>query len=265
MRITSKNLDETIQLNRQIQSEINMHIKYFYIHFEKYDIYSPEKKALNILKDNYLIQVPIPDSDWGGAIRELPNGIKVPVINTAQPRLYQYFIYWHEIFHLTEKQLPLVSHEISTELDLTERKADYFASQMLLGKDLYSFFSSLKQKEFIERIAICMDTYKAPYKAILIELYESSIKVHDETLQEDIIANFDASLSESEWIALFKSLSLEDTLVRPSYTVDFGKLKSLVEENKNPDDRVYEETRNYILELETKYLEVKGKFESGAL
>ena len=56
---------------------------------------------------------------------------------------------------------------ISTEFDLTERKADYFASKMLISNDLYHYFLDIKQTEFINRVAVCMDTFKAPYKAIL--------------------------------------------------------------------------------------------------
>ncbi|MEZ0118540.1 UNVERIFIED_ORG: hypothetical protein ABRZ91_002497 [Heyndrickxia coagulans] len=126
---------------------IQWRISFFSIHLAKYEIHSPEKQALQILKKPLLIQLPIPDPDWGGAIRELPNGEKVPVINTAQPRLYQYFICWHEIYHLTEDNLPVVSHEISTEFDLTERKADYFASQMLISKDLYPYFYPFKRRK----------------------------------------------------------------------------------------------------------------------
>ncbi|MGM0789898.1 MAG: ImmA/IrrE family metallo-endopeptidase [Bacillota bacterium] len=260
-------MDETIKLNQQIASEIQRHIRFMHRHYAKYDIQSPEKQALQILKDHYLIQLPIPDSDWGGAIRELPNGQKVPVINTSQPRLYQYFIYWHEIFHLIEEPLSSVSHEISTEFDLTERKADYFASQMLIGKDLYFYFLDSIEEKFIERAAKCMDTFKAPYKAILIQLYESAIEYQNETLQEEIRENFDIAISREEWIELFKTLSLDENLVKPSHKVDFGLLKHLAEKEhiKNPEDRVFHETRNFIFELERKYLDVKGKLESGEL
>ena len=136
MRITSQNLDQTIVINKEIKREIERIINVVETRYKKVRILSSEKQALQILKEHYLIQVPIPDEDWGGAIRELPNEIKVFVINTAQPRVYQYFIYWHEIYHLITGFFETTSHLISTEFDLAERKADYFASQMLLGSDV---------------------------------------------------------------------------------------------------------------------------------
>ncbi|MGD7024643.1 hypothetical protein ACQCVK_18835 [Rossellomorea vietnamensis] len=263
MRISSNNLNETVKLNRQINNEIQRHLKYMHRFLAKYDIQSPEKLALQILKDHYLIQIPIPDPDWGGAIRELPNGKKIPVVNTAQPRLYQYFIYWHEIYHLTEDFSN--SHEISTEFDLTERKADYFASQMLISNDLYNYFLDLRHTEFINRAAICMDTFKAPYKAILIQLYESAIEYKNEVLQEEIRSNFDLSFNMESWVEIFQKLSLDENLVKPSYIVDFGLLKYEIDSITDTDDRVYNETKEFIIGLEKKYLLVKGKLESGEL
>lgn len=263
MRITSNNLDDTIKINQQIHHETQNHLKYMHRFLAKYEIHSPEKLGLQILKDNYLIQIPIPDLDWGGAIRELPNGRKVPVINTAQPRLYQYFIYWHEIYHLTEDLSN--SHEISAEFDLIERKADYFASQMLISKDLYKYFLDIKNPDFVCKVAICMDTFKAPYKAILIQLYESAIEYENKKLQEQIKLNFDTPFDVQSWIDIFRTLSLDENLVKPSYIVDFGLLKYEVDSLETADDRVYTETKEFVNALEKKYLLVKGKLESGEL
>ncbi|RBP00014.1 hypothetical protein [Rossellomorea aquimaris] len=263
MRITSTNLDETVRLNQQIDHEVQRHLQYMHMFLAKYNIQSPEKHGLQILKDHYLIQIPIPDPNWGGAIRELPNGRKIPVINTSQPRLYQYFIYWHEIYHLTENSSNV--HEISTELDLTERKADYFASQMLISKDIYRYFLDLRQTEFVHKAAICMDTFKAPYKAILIQLYESALEYHNKELQEDIKINFDLSLNTEAWVEIFQQLSLDENLVKPSFKVDFGRLKHEVDEVNITGDRAYNETKDFIYGLEKKYSQVKGKLESGEL
>lgn len=266
MRITRENLDQTVKINLEINKEIEKHIAYVYKYKTKYDTLSAEKQAVQILKENYLIQIPIPDLNWGGAIKELPNGLMVPVINTAQARLYQYFIYWHEIYHLTESQLAQsselapVSHDISTEFDLTERKADYFASKMLMDDSVYDYYFNLSDDEFIHRIAKCMDAFKAPYKAVLIQLYELAIKLKNEEFQEEIRENFDSVLN---WVSIFKELSLDDTLVKPSYIVDFGMLKILVDKkNKEfPDDRALLETKEYIYDLEQKYLKVKGSLD----
>jgi hypothetical protein len=259
MRITGQNLDETIKINREISREVQEQIKYLEKYLKRFRINSTEKQAMQILKEHNLIQVPIPDLDWGGAIYELPNGQKVPVINTAQPRLYQYFICWHEIYHLTEESKQNTTHSISTEFDLTERKADYFASQMLIGNDLYSYYSDLKDDEFINRVAYCMDIFKAPYKAILIQLYEEAIQFKDSLLQSEIKTYFDLKLDQKQWEQKFKELSLDDTLVKPTGIIDFGKLKKFIEEKivQHSDVELYSKNMEFLLALENKLRDSK--------
>jgi hypothetical protein len=245
MRITSENLDITVRMNVEVDKEIRRHIDILEHHFKKVRILSPEKLAFHILKDHDLIQIPIPDENWGGAIKELPNGSRLPVINTAQPRLYQYFIAWHEVYHLTEKPNQKMTHDISTEFDMNERKADYFSSQMLLGPDVYDYFHELNEDRFVERTAYCMDTFKAPFKAILIQLYELSIKYRNLDLQAEIKNYFDIKLTAQQWEELFQKLSLDDSLVKPTYIIDLGPLKKKVHEKaeRHTDVELYQRTK----------------------
>jgi hypothetical protein len=263
MRITSESLDETVHLNLEIENEVRRHINILEHNFKKIRILSPEKMAFHILKKNHLIQIPIPDQDWGGAIKELPNGSRIPMINTAQPRLYQYFIAWHEVYHLTEKPGQNTTHDISTELDMNERKADYFASQMLLGPDVYDFFHELNAGPFVDRAAYCMDTFKAPYKAILIQLYELSIRYRNVALQTEIKNHFDVKLTEKQWEKLFQKLSLDDSLVKPTYIIDLGPLKKKIHEKaeRHMDVELYQENKEFLHTLETKLFEVKHHYE----
>jgi len=267
MRITSLNLDETISLNRKIQKEVDRQIKFMERHLKKLTIHSPEKQALKILLDHNLIRVPIPDPDWGGAIYELPNGNKIPIINTAQPRLYQYFISWHEVYHLTEISDENATHNISTEFDLTERKADYFASQMLISDDIFDYYHQLEQHSFIDRIAFCMDMFKAPYKAILIKLYESAIQCEKADLQGEIKENFDLKYSQTYWETKFKDLYLDDTLIKPTLIVDFGRLMEIVRDKseKYSDVEVYKDNFNFLQELHSKFKTVKEEWSIGQL
>lgn len=249
MRITSENLDQTVKLNKEIKEEIERLITVVETRYKKIRILSPEKQALQILKEHYLIQVPIPDENWGGAIRELPNGKKVFVINTAQPRVYQYFICWHEIYHLIKGIEESSSHIISTEFDLSERKADYFASQMLLGHDVYGYFYQVGHHlPFVERIMHCIDTFKAPYKAILIQLYESAGEYKNEELRQQIKKNFDIRISQQEFEKMFRKLALDVSLVQPSNIIDLGALETKIKEKRAEHEEVemYKEHEEFL-------------------
>ncbi|MGR6545719.1 hypothetical protein [Paenibacillus tundrae] len=234
MRITSENLDETIERNAQICKEVDDHIAFIEKRLIKWRSFPIEQQAFEILKEHQLIEIPIPDLNWGGAIRKFPNGHNVPIINTAQPRVYQYFIYWHEIYHLTESE-ELKLHEsgynISVEFDLTERKADYFASQMIFGNgDLYDYFHSLEYEDFFVKIAHSMKSYKAPYKAVLIQLYQLAKKNQNQALQGEVKANFDKHLTTQEWESLFQEYSLDDSLIKPSFVTNLNAIKRPIKE-----------------------------------
>lgn len=76
MRITKENLQQTIHRNKQIEEEIAHLIQYVEMTYKEIRIQSPEKQALQILRQHYFLQIPIPDQDFGGAIRVLQNGKK---------------------------------------------------------------------------------------------------------------------------------------------------------------------------------------------
>ncbi|MDO3411326.1 hypothetical protein QWJ34_16290 [Saccharibacillus sp. CPCC 101409] len=266
MRITGENLDETIEANERISKTVASHIAYIEQRIIKWTSLSVEQQALEILKEYHLIEVPIPDENLGGAIRQFGDGKAVPIINTAQPRVYQYFIYWHEVFHLTEyaemNEPKKSNYEISTEFDLNERKADYFASQMLFrNSDLYDYYLSLKHSDFFVKIAHCIKSFKAPYKAILIELYQLARRNRNHLLQIEVKSFFDQRLTINEWSALFQEHALDDTLIKPSLVVNLSSIKNAIMKSidKHPDVDMYKDNLEVILHWENKYKAVRAQ------
>lgn len=222
--ITSDNLNEVIEANKKIKSEIDNLKSNFFINYNKTGIIGPDRLVFEVLKKNYnLMQVPIDNRHWGGAIF-IRSNLNIPVINSAQPRVYQFFVAWHELFHLLyDPSIVKGQHNIQAEeMELNERKADYFAAKMLLG-DVYKYYYSLEDDEFINKIARCMDVFKAPYKAILIQLYDDAVEVfNDMGLKKLIVENFDKK--PKDLIALFEKLELDTDLVKPSNIISFGGL-----------------------------------------
>lgn len=242
MRITRENLDEIAIRNQEIKDEIKRLIVHVDTIYKEVRIHSAEKQALQILREHYFIQIPIEDQDFGGAIKVLPNGKRIFIINTAQSRVYQYFIYWHEIYHLLEESTE--SHMITLDFDMNERKADYFASQMLLGNDLYRYFMHLSvTNDFMEKVMICIDMFKAPFKAVLIQLYESAITEGNSALKKEIQVHFDKSLTLNEMEVYFNRLNLDSALIQASNIFDMDILVNSVKKksNNNPEVSIYKE------------------------
>lgn len=241
--ITSKNLDEVIKKNNEIRDEVNGLKDNFYCNYNSSEaIKAEEKLAFKLLKDRNLIQIPIDDKYWGGAIF-VRNSKKIPVINTAQPRVYQYFVAWHEVYHLiTNIESSDSLYNINIDMELEERKADYFASEMLLG-NVYNYYVNLKEEDFINKIMYCMDLYKAPYKVILINLYEEAIKTNNKSLRELIINNFDKKPINLE--EKFKELELDDELVKPSNIVSVGNLERKIKKFIVDDEEATSHKENF--------------------
>lgn len=65
MRITSNNLDETVELNLKIERQVEEHIAYINKRLIKWRSLPLEEQAYEILKEYNLIELPIPDENWG--------------------------------------------------------------------------------------------------------------------------------------------------------------------------------------------------------
>lgn len=255
--ITSENIDEVIKENLKIRSEIQRIINDLVSRVNKQDIKGEEKLAFKILKDNNLIQLPIDDEHWGGAV-VIKNNKRIPVINTAQPRVYQYFIAWHEVYHLLyDDNLKSSKENILIDLDLNERKADCFAATMMLG-NVYEYYMSLSDDNFIDKIIRCMDLYKAPYKVILINLYESAVNVYNNSkLKKDILNNFDNK--PNNLVEKFEELELDSELVKPSYVVSMGGLERVMKNKikENPEVSYHSSNYEFLQKLKNEVNQIK--------
>lgn len=249
-RIVAANLAEVVKRNRDIQDDILQKVTSVRMNCNRMQVSSPNQLALQILKPYGLLQVPITNRYWSGAIF-VKDGKKIPVINTALSRANQYFTAWHEIYHLMFDDVSF-DHIIDSEIYMEERKADYFASQMLLG-NLMPYYVELPDMDFLSKVFHCMDTFQVPYKAILISLYEAAEQVGNHAVINEIMRYFDMEFDDLS--NRFRELGLDDSLVRPSYVVNCGNLQTKIaariknepELNYNKDNAAY--LRNLVSEM----------------
>lgn len=229
-KIVASNLDTVIQRNKEIHEEMRIKTLMIRTNCNRMQISSANQLAMQILKPYGLLQIPIQNQYWSGAIF-VKDGKKIPVINTALPRANQYFTAWHEIYHLFYDDVSF-SHVIGIDAVMEERKAEYFASQMLLG-NLLPYYMELPEMEFRAKVFHCMDTFQAPYKAVLIALYESAEKNSNTALMDLIKEHFDKKFTDLP--ALFRHLGLDDSLVKPSYVINVSTLQAKIHEKIKHD------------------------------
>ena len=71
-----------------------------------------------------------------------------------------------------------------------------------------------------------MNAFQAPYKAVLISLYESAVKNGNTAIAEEVKENFDVQVEDIA--QRFRDLGLDDSLVRPSYVVNVSPLQEKI-------------------------------------
>jgi len=237
-----------------LKSEIDNLKIHFFINYNKAGILGADKLAFKTLKKNHIfLQMPIPSYYYGGTI--IVRGYyKISLINSARPRVYQYFVAWHELYHLLyDTNLTKGEHIIQAEeMELNERKSDYFVAKMLLG-DVYKYYYSLDEDEFINKIARCIDVFKAPYKAILIELYEDAVTIYNDLKLKKLIKdNFDNK--QDNLIEIFEKLDLDTDLLKPSNIISFGNLDKRIEllSKKETDVQYHNDNIKFLKQLRDK-------------
>lgn len=256
--ITADNIDLVIKKNREIKDEVLTQAFKLQTNPAIMKVTSVPQLALLILQKFGLVQMPIEDRFWSGAIY-VKSGKIIPVINTALPRVNQYFAAWHEIYHLIYDNVSL-NHFIETENILEERKAEYFAACVLLnGVDKY--FTELSEMEFLPKVFHCMAMYQAPYKAVLVSLYEYAVQNENEKLRQQIKQVFDAQFQDIS--EQFRMLGLDDSLVKPSYVVNISFLKKRIENNRkeNPGLNYHKDNEEFLENIIKEIMMIAGRRE----
>jgi hypothetical protein len=242
--ITLDNLDEVVRKNRLIRADLQQKAILVRTNWNNMQISDSSGLAMHILRMYGLIQLPIDNNNWNGAIF-IREDKKIPVINTAQPRANQYYTAWMEIYHLIFDSV-LIESVIEARTALKDRKAAYFASMMLFG-NLMDYYNTLANLDFVSKVFHCMDTFKVPYRAVLIALYEDAMVNRNSYLMEQVKNNFDVHLTSLD--KRFRAIGLDDSLVKPSYVVNVNALSSKIQDKirREPNVKYHEED---MLELE---------------
>lgn len=246
--ITANNLELVIKKNKEIKAEVSALAIRFQTNPSIMKVASTSQLAILILQGFGLIQMPIEDKFWSGAIY-VKDGKIIPVLNTALPRANQYFTAWHEIYHLL---FDIVSfdHFIEADNTLEERKAECFAAWMLLD-GVNRYFTELPEMEFISKILYCMSAFQAPYKAVLVSLYEYAVQSENEKLADRIKKAFDLELEDLP--ERFRKLGLDDSLVRPSYVINTASLQERIKrmEDANPELDYHKDNEEFLANIMT--------------
>ena len=256
--ITAENLDLVIKKNREIKDEVSAQAMKLQTNPSIMKVASAPQLALIILQGFGLIQMPIEDKFWSGAIY-VKDGKIIPVVNTSLPRANQYFTAWHEIYHLIFDKVSF-DHFIEADNTLEERKAECFAACMLLnGVDRY--FIELPEMDFVSKIFYCMATFQAPYKAVLVSLYEYAVQSKNEKLCHRIKEVLDLQFNDLP--NRFRRLGIDDSLVTPSYVINTSFLRERIKKSRaeNSELHYHKDNEEFLMNIMAEISMIIGRSE----
>jgi len=220
--IKTEQLQTIIDLNKRIHDEISKEVERDLQEYSQHGVNISETIALKLSEMCELIQLPIKDDRIGGMIIR-KNSDYYCLINTEQPRAFQNFVYLHEFYHLLHgpEKFHVISGNVEDEIEIEERKANYYASLMLLNKNAlrtnYYYFIKDRQFDLKTTIYYLMNLFKTTYKTILIRLYEIGCIEDFSVLYE----NFNNS---DDMYSSFDKHGLDKSIIEPSRTISIGKL-----------------------------------------
>lgn len=243
-KITAQNLDQVIRRNKEIKLEIDHCVMLVRTTCNRMQVSSPPQLAIQLLRTYGLVQMPIDNPYLSGAIY-VKEGKRIPFINTALPRVNQYFTAWHELYHMIFDMVSF-DHLIEAETTVEERKAEYFASKMLLGNLMPYYLDLPKDMDLQSKIYNCMAVFQTPYKSVLIALYEAAAQTDNSELMRAVKENFDNVTTGIA--ARFDELGLDDTLVLPSYVVDVSTLQAKIRgcEQERPELNYHKDNELFL-------------------
>lgn len=94
-----------------------------------------------------------------------------------------------------------------------------------------------------------MDAFQAPYKAVLIALYEGAMQNGNQKVMIEVKQNFDIQFTDLA--ERFRLLGLDDSLVNPSYVVNVGALQSKIQDRikRDPELNYNYDNASFLLNI----------------
>lgn len=221
-----------LELNKQISSDVEPMVKRDFYSFYDENISIIQNVYLKLEKECIIIKYPITIDELGGFVYKTDNH-SFCFINSNQPRAFQNFVLIHEYYHLNHEEIEknkidMVLSNEEESINLRERKANYYASLILLQslRENYNRFINDRKFTIEETLCYLIDLYKVPKKSILIRLHELGC-IDFDTLYENFHNDIDSLKKQ------FISLGLDTSILESSNAI---KLDNIHEEFKKAED-----------------------------
>ncbi len=235
--INKENIEKVVNFNRDYLPEVKSKIEMLKSSGDPLIASKPLEFIKTYLYENArVLEFPIKNSDYGGLVFYYNQDFYIQ-INTAQPKIYENFMWAHEFYHfyfdkdkVKKKEENLV--QIDSIFDEKERLPNLFAGELLINDHILNRkYTSLKKDNSLSLADIAVHlipVFEVPYKAIVIKLAQNQFITIDKA--KDII-DYDYKNNLPD--------EIDRTLFAASNKIkidDYKNLISKAENNLNEED-----------------------------
>lgn len=233
--INKDNLEQIVTFNQDYLSKIKSNIELLKSSADPLIASKPLEYIKTYLNENaHVIEFPVKNLDYGGLVLYHNKNFYIQ-INSAQPKIYENFMWAHEFYHFYFDKEKIKKKEenfilIDSIFDEKERLPNLFASEFLINDFILERkFNSFKKEYNLTDIVInLIPVFELPYKAIVIKLAQNQLVKIDEA-KEIIDYAYKSHLSDE----------IDRTLFSASYKIKLGNYNNLLanaSNNMNDDD-----------------------------
>lgn len=185
-----------------------------------------------LMQEANVILFPSPFPNYGGMVTYRNHRFYIH-INTAQPRVYENFVWVHEYYHFKYEQAKIKNAAIQTffedsVLNEHERQANLFAAELLVDgrllRDLFQQMThTLRHRPLVDWVLHLIPIFEVPFKVIVIKLLQDGLIKEKEALdlidydyQKQVPDDFDHSILQPTLV--IKLDNLDEMLKDPAIT-----------------------------------------------
>ena len=235
--INKDNIEQVILFNQQCIQMMNEKIHTLHALGDPLIFSKPLEFIKTYLYENsHVLEFPINNLEYGGLVFYHHQHFYIH-INTAQPKVYENFMWAHEFYHyFFDQQLIKTKEEnfvlVDSVLEEKERMPNLFASEFLINSFVLERKFCYLQKEYdhhiINIVMHLMSVFELPFKAIVVKLAQDGF-IHIEDAKQIIDYSYKQSFPDQ----------FDRTLLAPSNKIRidrFDKLASLAMSQMNEQD-----------------------------
>src|SRR5690625_4038102 len=235
--IDKDNIEKVINYNKHYLQDVKSKIEMLKSSGDPLIASKPLEFIKTFLNENAcVLEFPIKNWDYGGLVFYYNKNFYIQM-NTAQPKVYENFMWAHEFYHFYFDKEKVKKKEenfilVDSIFDEKERLPNLFAGELLINDYILERKFNAINKEgnlSLENIVInLISVFEVPYKAIVIKLAQNQLITIDEA-KNIIDYNYKKDLS----------YEIDQTLFSASYKIKIGNYKDFIskaENNLNDED-----------------------------